>query len=370
MKHHSSRLRLGVIGLGLIAQSRHLPNLARLHNTFDIRAVCDLSATVAEHVATTIGSHVQWTTHYKELLKNRDIDAVLICTPGAHSTVARRALEEGKHVFAEKPYAYASSIAEEDAAFAAERGLVLQVGYMKMYEPAIEIARRSFSEIGPIRLARITVLHPSDENQTVGLSLVRGQDVAPEALATAQDTDAAEISSAMFKHRTDDATLVRNVLFGSVCHDAALLRALFPDETATALHAVPDAPASARTEPPRLQVTGVLSSGATWTLSWNWLADFPEYREWIDIYGDRGSVRVDLPAPYGGTPTAAVTITVQGETGMIEQHHTPEGPDAFERELQEFALSVQEGAPVRSTALGAAQDSALLLSIADLLAEE
>lgn len=369
MKHHSSRLRLGVIGLGLIAQSRHLPNLVHLRDTFDIRAVCDLSATVAEHIAASIGEQTEWTTRYEEILENPHVDAILICTPGAHSTVAREALEQGKHVLAEKPYAYASAVAEEDAAFAAERGLVLQVGYMKMYEPAVEVAREALDEIGPIRLARITVLHPSDENQTVGIPLLRGQDVSPEALIRVQRADAAELSAALAGRSTNDSTLVRNVLFGSVCHDAALLRALFPDETASVLQAVPDAPAAERTEPPRLQITGALSGGAKWTLSWNWLADFPEYQEWVEIYGDRGSIRIDLPAPYGGSPTAAVTVTTRGENSVLERRLTPEGPDSFERELREFALSVQKGKPIRSTAHGAAQDSELLLGVADLLAE-
>ncbi|HEY0248330.1 MAG TPA: Gfo/Idh/MocA family oxidoreductase [Gryllotalpicola sp.] len=363
------RVRLGIIGLGLITQSRHLPSLSRQRERFELVRVCDLSAEVARGVAAAHGG-IPWGTSAAELLADPEVDAVLICTPGAHSALARAALERGKHVFAEKPYAYDPAVAEADAAYAAEHRLVLQVGYMKMYEPAVAAARAAFGEIGPVRVARLTVLHPSDERQTTALQLLRGADVDPETLAEATAANRAEVAAALAPHPGADPMLVRNVLFGSVCHDIALLRALFPGETADVLAAVPDAPSAQRIEPPRLQLTGRLSGGASWTLSWNWLADFPEYREWVEVLGDRGSVRIELPAPYGGAPSAIVAITRQGADGGVEERRIdPGGPDAFERELVAFAASVRSGAPVLSDARGAAADARLLLTTGALLAD-
>ena len=359
----SNRIRLGIVGLGLITQSRHLPNVARLGERFEVVRVCDLSAEVAESVASDLGDAVAWSTHDADVIADPTVEAVLICTPGAHSALARRALESGKHVFAEKPYAYSPSTAAADAAYAADHGLVLQVGYMKMAEPVVAEARRVFEEIGPIRLVRATVLHPSDENQTSDLPIRRGRDVDPDALAAATASNRSEVEAALAeKGGSLDATLVRNVLFGSVCHDVALLRELFPGERFDVESAVSD-----EQTPPRLQLTGRIENGATWSISWNWLPDFPEYREWVEIYGDRGGVRIDLPAPYGGDPSAIARITASGAEGIEERIVRPGAPDAFQRELIEFADSIATGAPVRADAMGASADAAILLACAALI---
>src|SRR5690606_12598310 len=90
-----TRIRIGIVGLGLITQSRHIPNLARLSDVFEIVHVCDLSAEVARGIAEQWPS-AAWTTDDADVLSDPDVDAVLICTPGAHSAIARRALESGK----------------------------------------------------------------------------------------------------------------------------------------------------------------------------------------------------------------------------------------------------------------------------------
>lgn len=358
-----NRIRLGIVGLGLITQSRHLPNLARLTDRFEIVRVCDLSAEVARGIAPDIGPDVAWSTRDEDVIGDPSVDAVMICTPGAHSALARRALESGKHVFAEKPYAYSPRTAKVDAAFAAANGLVLQVGYMKMAEPAVAEARDLLGRIGPVRLVRATVLHPSDENQTSDVPIRRGCDVGADALSEATVSNHDEVASAIAERGGSiDATLVRNVLFGSVCHDVALLRELFPDRHFDVESAVSDGAA-----PPRLQLTGRIDGSVTWSISWNWLPDFPAYREWVEIYGDRGGLRIDLPAPYGGEPSATMHATLLGETGSEELTVRPGAPDAFQRELAEFAESIETGAPVRADATGASADAEILLAAAALV---
>lgn len=362
----SRRIRLGIVGLGLITQSRHLPNLSRLAERFEIGRVCDLSAEVAQGIASDLGPDVAWSIRDDDVIDDPSVDAVMICTPGAHSALARRALERGKHVFAEKPYAYSPRIAAGDAAFAVSRGLILQVGYMKMAEPAVARARDHWDDIGPIRYVRATVLHPSDENQTSDLPIRRGKDVNAGALAAAGASNRDEVASAIAETGGSlDPTLVRNVLFGSVCHDVALLRELFPGRRFDVESAMSDGDT-----PPRLQIAGRIDGGVMWSISWNWLADFPEYREWVEIYGDRGGLRIDLPAPHGGEPSAKTTVTLLGAAGIEERQVQPGAPDAFQRELVEFADSIESGAPVRADAAGASADAEVLLAAAALIGIE
>ncbi|MDR1427117.1 MAG: Gfo/Idh/MocA family oxidoreductase, partial [Bifidobacteriaceae bacterium] len=216
----SRPIRLGIVGLGLIAQSAHLPNLRAMPDRFEIVGVCDLSRDLAERVAAGIEPHPRVAADPQALFADPSIDAVQLCTAGAHDRLARAALSEGKHVFAEKPYSYDPVRAERDAMDARNRGLVLQVGYMKMYEPAIARARAAMEKIGRIRLVRISVLHPSDEHQTSHLKLLRPREDVTEKLAEVRAAGAAEVRAALDANCPEaDPVLFRNVLHGSVCHE-------------------------------------------------------------------------------------------------------------------------------------------------------
>ncbi|MCY4111606.1 MAG: Gfo/Idh/MocA family oxidoreductase, partial [Chloroflexi bacterium] len=72
-----SRLRIGVIGCGGIAQIQHLPHLVELRDEFEIAGLCDLSRELLDHVGDAYGvpperRHVD----YRELVARADIDAV------------------------------------------------------------------------------------------------------------------------------------------------------------------------------------------------------------------------------------------------------------------------------------------------------
>src|SRR5690242_15613442 len=128
------RLRIGVVGCGLIAQVMHLHYLRELSDRFEIAALCDLSTEVREAcgreygVSDLVGS-------WQELLE-RKLDAVMVLTSGSHAPVAIAAAEAGMHVFVEKPMCF--SVAEGRAMLAAadRAGVTLMVGYNKRYDPA------------------------------------------------------------------------------------------------------------------------------------------------------------------------------------------------------------------------------------------
>ena len=93
-----SRLRVGVIGCGGIAQIQHLPHLVELSSNFEIAGLCDLSRELLAHVGAAYGvpperQHVD----YHELVERADIDAVIVCNSGTHAppAIAATALEHG-----------------------------------------------------------------------------------------------------------------------------------------------------------------------------------------------------------------------------------------------------------------------------------
>ncbi len=99
------RLRIGIIGTGGFAQSTHLPNLKRLTDRYDIRAIVSRTGTSAVSLARQYEAAVA-ATDYREVLADPEIDAVFICTRHhLHAAQAADALRAGKHVFLEKPMA-------------------------------------------------------------------------------------------------------------------------------------------------------------------------------------------------------------------------------------------------------------------------
>jgi predicted dehydrogenase len=143
-----TRVRIGVIGCGAIAQIQHLPFLTELAEEFEVASVCDISPS----------AH---TTDYREVLES-DVDAVLLCQTDPKTAVAVASFEAGKHVFIEKPMC--ASLQEADAIIAAAEasGKVGQVGYVKLYEPAFETARREVATIDDVRFVQVNHLHPDN----------------------------------------------------------------------------------------------------------------------------------------------------------------------------------------------------------------
>jgi len=73
-----------------------------------------------------------------EILNDKDIDAVIIATPaGLHYSMVKETLLSDKHCFVEKPLALKSTEAEELVGIAKERGLILMVGHVFLYNAAV-----------------------------------------------------------------------------------------------------------------------------------------------------------------------------------------------------------------------------------------
>jgi predicted dehydrogenase len=82
---------------------------------------------------------VATTTEAREAFEDDSVDAVVIATPtSTHYPLVRQALENGKHVLVEKPITTSSAEGDELAALAEERGLVLVVGHVFVYNQGVQ----------------------------------------------------------------------------------------------------------------------------------------------------------------------------------------------------------------------------------------
>jgi len=161
-------ITIGVAGIGGWGK-----NLARNFDELpdaDLRYVCDvdpgrLGQARRQHPT------AQATPEFRLLLEDPELEAVVIATIGStHHALCKAALEAGKDVFVEKPFALKSSDAEELVRIAQERNRILMVGHLLEYHPVIERLRQMIvgNELGRMyyiysqRLNLGTVRH--DEN--------------------------------------------------------------------------------------------------------------------------------------------------------------------------------------------------------------
>lgn len=100
-------IRIGIIGCGWIANAKHLPSLTRQSNAH-IRALCDILPDRAEKARQEYGAkHAYSCVDYRKVIDDKNIDAVVICTPNnTHAEITIAALDAGKHVLCEKPMAH------------------------------------------------------------------------------------------------------------------------------------------------------------------------------------------------------------------------------------------------------------------------
>ncbi|MDF2972452.1 MAG: galactose 1-dehydrogenase [Microvirga sp.] len=130
--------RIGIIGLGKIAQDQHLP-VIKANPDFDLLAVSSTRGLSHEDAKYTFQD-------YRELLKLPELDAVSICTPPqVRHQIAREALLAGKSVLLEKPPAATLSELEDLRALAAKMGKVVFTTWHAQYNKAVEEAKKALA---------------------------------------------------------------------------------------------------------------------------------------------------------------------------------------------------------------------------------
>ena len=349
-----TRVKIGVVGCGAIAQVHHLPHLAALDEQFEVAVVCDVSPAAAADAARRfhVPRHV---TDWRDLLA-ADLDAVLLCHTDPKTEAAIAALKAGKHLFIEKPVCF--SLEEIDAMIAAQRaaGTVAQAGYMKVYDPAFELAQRAVQEIDEVRFVQVNHLHPDNALHLRQFDVRRFDDHPAGAW---ERTQAAR--SAALRRAIGDATpavqRTFSLLSGSGIHDLYGLRALL---------GVPLAVVSTEIWRDGRAVTFTLEypGGARCVATWIDLPDLWDFRETLEVYGDRRRVLVSYPTGFARGILSRVVVQGTDECGSA--YRTEPAVDwesAFLRELRHFHECIVTGVPNRTPLAAARDDIRLIIDI-------
>jgi predicted dehydrogenase len=126
------KIRAAVVGVGYLGRF-HAQKYAALPEC-ELTAVVDIDTEVGARVAAELGTRAL--SDYRELCGQ--VDAVSVVTPtDSHAEIATALLRTGAHVLVEKPIAQSVEQAQQLIDAARENGLVLQVGHLERFNPAI-----------------------------------------------------------------------------------------------------------------------------------------------------------------------------------------------------------------------------------------
>ena len=152
------KLRIGIVGCGGIANGKHMPSLKKLADKVEMVAFCDIVPEKAEQAVKDYGTpDAKAYVDYHELLEDKSIDVVHVCTPNrSHAEITVAALEAGKHVMCEKPMAKTAADARLMLDAAKRTGKKLTIGYQNRCYPRCLLLKRACDEgeLGEIYYAK------------------------------------------------------------------------------------------------------------------------------------------------------------------------------------------------------------------------
>ena len=103
-----SKIKVGIVGCGGIANQKHFPALKNNSDLNEIVAFCDIIVERAEKACSEFGAAgAKVYQDYHDLLNDPEVEIVHICTPNvSHSEIAIAAFAAKKHVYCEKPMSH------------------------------------------------------------------------------------------------------------------------------------------------------------------------------------------------------------------------------------------------------------------------
>jgi UDP-N-acetylglucosamine 3-dehydrogenase len=127
-------IKIAVIGVGGWGKN----HVRVLDNMGVLEAVCDLSADRAKEIARKY--ETKFYSSIKDLFSNeRGLNACLVCTPTkSHLSVVREVIQNGCHVFVEKPLSFSSKECEEMMDLSKKAKVLLTCGYVERFNPAVQ----------------------------------------------------------------------------------------------------------------------------------------------------------------------------------------------------------------------------------------
>ncbi|MBA3847987.1 MAG: Gfo/Idh/MocA family oxidoreductase [Planctomycetes bacterium] len=343
-----SRIRLGYVGCGFMAQKVHLPNIVGLADECELVALAEVRPKLGKLVQERLRIPRLYQSHL-DLAKDKDIQAVAVSAQYAvQGDIAIDLLRAGKDVLVEKPMAI--SVVQAERILAAERtsGKRLMVAYMKRYDPGNRVVHDLLArkELGRVRFVR---------NHGFGGDWTGGLDTPMDSTDEAYPGNASEwptwLPEAMRKGYVD--------YLQQYTHNVNLIRwFLGLTDGVRVLSANLDPADGWR------GVVMLDAGGVPITIESGWV-DFEGWDEHTQIYCDGGWIRTEAPPLLLRNAPATVEVYKATKEAKTRTSIFPNDGRAwaYKEEMRHFIASVRDGTPFRSPASDTIHDVALLEDI-------
>lgn len=347
-------IKVGLIGLGEVAQLMHLPLLAD-DSRFAVGAVTDVSPSLVEYVATRYGVPTRHASA-DALIADPALDAVFILTPDhLHAELLEKAITSGKHVFIEKPACLTAEQLRPILKIEQRPGQVVFVGYMRRFSrPFLELKRRlpPLGEIRHVRVRDIIREAPFFVAQT--RNVFKPTDVPAELIADGRVRTQAMLRSVMGGESPPDALRAYQVLTGLSSHSFSAMRDLLgsPRSCSYALQHGGET------------VVALFDYGHFTALYEAVIDEVSRFDAGIEVLTQTQHFRMNYDTPYIRNLPTRLEITTSSATDTSTEIIGPVYEDPFRIELNAFGDAVTKGVPNKTTLQDSLEDLLLFKEVA------
>lgn len=347
-------LKIGLVGLGEVAQLMHLPLLAD-DARFTIAAVTDVSPSLVDYVAKRYGV-ARRHADADALIADPDLDAVFILAPDhLHAELLEKAIGSGKHVFIEKPACLTADQLRPLLDIERREGQVVFVGYMRRFSRAfLELKKRlpPLEDIRHVRVRDIIREAPFFVAQT--RNVMKPADVPAERIAEGRARTQAMLRSVMGADCPPDALRAYQVLTGLSSHSFSAMRDLLG----------PPLRCRYAVQHEGETVVALFDYGHFTALYEAVIDDVSRFDSGIEVLTQTRHFKMNYDTPYIRNLPTRLEITTSTPTETGTEIVGPIYEDPFRVQLGAFFDSVVEGVPNKTTLEDSLEDLLLFAEVA------
>lgn len=334
-------VKLGLVGLGEVAQLIHLPILQRLTEMFTLAGAYDPSPSVARSISSRWGIE-QVFDNLDAMIASPDIDALLIMSPDQyHGMHARAALKAGKHVLIEKPCCLTMEDLAALSDVAEQTDRVAMVGYMRRFAPAFLEAKKrlpAFADITYVRVRDVICEGPWFFRQTD--TVVTPQDDIPaELIDESRQLRSAMMDSVLGANAPAELKTAYSVLTGLSSHSLSAMRDLLGSPRRVIAAAIKHGGS---------QITAMFDYGHFTAVYECMIGDVVRFEAGFEINARYDRLAFEYPTPYIRNLPMVLDIQHSTDDDNALSRLGPFYQDPFDVELRAFHAAITQGGENRT----------------------
>lgn len=354
-------MKVGIIGLGEVAQLMHLPVLHDMGDEFTITAVADVSPSLAEYAGKKYGVP-QVFTGAQALIESSGAELIFVLSPDQyHGEYIECALKAGKHVFVEKPAALYSGelevLIENRKKYP---GQMVMVGYMRRFADnflkAKELLDAEDRKTEYLRFRDIICEGPFYIGQT--RPVFYPQDVPGPVIEEGRTRRKEHLDLALGKDASPALCTAYQMLTGLGCHSFSAVRELFGTPKIRSAEASPNGEQLVIV----MEFNGFL--GIYELVNNQAIVQFDAA---IEVFQKNRKITIKYETPYIRHQPMSMEVIESTRNDTTTTVFGPSWRDPFRNELAELAVSIREKRSPKTSLEDALQDLRLFEEIAAAL---